>query len=231
MIRKSNSSVTEQLAFSLPAKDALGREDYFVSDANALAVAAVENWPNWPLNKLILVGPSGAGKTHLAMVWAQDAGARVVSATSLVDPVALAQGPLVVEDLHRITGNRDAETQAFHLHNLMQEGEHPLLVTSSMAPARMDFVVPDLKSRMSGTSVAMLEALDDMLLMALVMKMFSDRQIAIKPDLLNYVMPRLPRSFEAVRGFVETMDVRALAEKRPIGKGLARDVLAEISCD
>lgn len=231
MIRKSISSMTEQLAFSLPAKDALGREDYFVSDANALAVAAVENWPNWPLNKLILVGPSGAGKTHLAMVWAHDAGAQVVSATSLVDPVALAQGPLVVEDLHRIIGNRDAETQAFHLHNLMQEGEHPLLVTSSMAPARMDFVVPDLKSRMSGTSVAMLEALDDMLLMALVMKMFSDRQIAIKPDLLNYVMPRLPRSFEAVRGFVETMDVRALAEKRPIGKGLARDVLAEISCD
>ncbi|MEP3345559.1 MAG: DnaA/Hda family protein [Litoreibacter sp.] len=223
--------MSEQLAFTLPAKEALGREDYFVADANALAVAAVEDWANWPLNKLILVGPSGAGKTHLAMVWAQDAGARVVSARDLADPVDLAQGPLVVEDLHRIVGVRDSEVQAFHLHNLMQEGAHPLLVTTATAPARMDFALPDLQSRMSGTSVAKLEALDDMLLMALVMKMFSDRQIAIKPDLLNYVMPRLPRSFEAVRGFVEAMDVRALAEKRPIGKGLARDVLAEISCD
>ncbi|WP_298257286.1 DnaA/Hda family protein [uncultured Litoreibacter sp.] len=221
----------EQLAFSLPAKEALGREDYFVSDANALAVSAVEDWANWPLNKLVLVGPAGAGKTHLAMVWAQEADAQVVLAQALHEPMALARGALVVEDLHKIAGDRAQETQLFHLHNLMQEAGHPLLVTSAVAPARLDLVLPDLKSRMSGTSVAKLEALDDMLLMALVMKMFSDRQIAIKPDLLSYVMPRLPRSFEAVRGFVEGMDARALAEKRPIGKGLARDVLAEMSGD
>lgn len=223
--------MSQQLAFSLPAKEALGREDYFISGANALAVAAVENWANWPLSKMVLVGPAGSGKTHLAMVWAQDAGARLISAATIEDPAGLAQGPLVVEDLQLIAGDRAAETQLFHLHNLMQEGGHAMLVTSGVAPARLSFEVPDLKSRMAGTSVATLEALDDMLLMALVMKMFSDRQIAIKPDLLNYVMPRLPRSFEAVREFVETMDMRALAEKRPIGKGLARDVLEEISCD
>ncbi|SDW21089.1 AAA family ATPase [Litoreibacter albidus] len=223
--------MSEQLAFSLPAKEALGRENYFVSGANALAVAAVENWADWPLSKLVLVGPSGSGKTHLAMVWAQETEAAVVSADALDDPSALAHGPLVVEDLDRIAGSRADETQLFHLHNLMQQGGYPLLITSALAPARMTFVLPDLRSRMEGTSLAALEALDDALLMALVMKMFSDRQIAIKPDLLNYVMPRLPRSFEAVRGFVMKMDARALAEKRPIGKGLARDVLAQIDAD
>lgn len=221
----------EQLAFSLPAKEALGREDYFVSDANAMAVAAVEAWESWPLRKLVLVGPTGSGKTHLAMVWARETGAAVVDAQDLNDPTGLAQGPLVVEDLDQITGDRAAETQAFHLHNLMQEAGHPLLVTSALAPARMDFALPDLKSRMEGTSLATLEALDDALLMALVMKMFADRQIALKPDLLSYILPRLPRSFDAVRGFVEAMDARALAEKRPIGKGLARDVLAQISAE
>ncbi|SFR55298.1 DnaA ATPase domain-containing protein [Litoreibacter janthinus] len=218
----------EQLAFSLPAKEALGRDDYFVSGANALAVAAVESWADWPLNKMVLIGPPGSGKTHLAMVWAHEAGARVVGADALDDPMALAQGPLVVEDLHLIVGDRAKETQAFHLHNLMQEGGHPLLITSAIAPARLDFAVADLKSRMEGTSLATLEALDDALLMALVMKMFSDRQIALKPDLLSYILPRLPRSFDAVRSFVEAIDARALSEKRPIGKGLARDVLAEI---
>ncbi|SHE48563.1 dnaA protein [Litoreibacter ascidiaceicola] len=221
--------MSEQLAFSLPAKEALGREDYFVSGANALAVAAVENWLNWPLNKMVLVGPTGSGKTHLAMVWAHETSARIVRADALDDPVALAQGPLVIEDLHLIVGDRAAETQAFHMHNLMQEAGQPMLVTSARAPARIEFALPDLRSRMEGTSIATLEALDDALLMALVMKMFSDRQIALKPDLLNYILPRLPRSFDAVRGFVETMDARALAEKRPIGKGLARDVLAEIA--
>lgn len=221
--------MSEQLAFTLPAKEALGREDYFVSGANALAVSAVENWPKWPLSKLVLVGPPSSGKTHLAMVWARDTGASVVAASNVDDPNALARTPLVVEDLDQIVGDRAAETQLFHLHNLMQEGGYPLLVTSAVAPARMDFALADLRSRMEGTSLVTLEALDDALLMALVMKMFSDRQIALKPDLVSYIMPRLPRSFEAARDFVETMDSRALAERRPIGLKLAREVLAQMS--
>lgn len=219
----------EQLTFSLPAKEALGREDYFVSDANHLAVAAVENWAEWPLRKLVLVGPAASGKTHLAQVWAGEVGARVLAAGALdTDPTGLATGPMVIEDIDTIAGDRAAETTLFHLHNLMQSEGHPLLMTSSKAPGRLRFGLADVQSRMEGTSLATLDAPDDALLMALVMKMFADRQIALPPDVLAYAMPRLERSFGAARAFVEGVDGRALAEQRPIGKGLARDVLAEM---
>lgn len=221
--------MAEQLTFSLPAKEALGREDYFVSTANALAVSAVENWAEWPLGKLVLVGAGGAGKTHLAMVWAKEVGAQFCAAVQLDDPEAQASGPLVVEDIDAIVGDRQLETALFHLHNLMAERGHPLLMTSAIAPARAGFDLPDLQSRMAGSALAVIEALDDALLMALVMKMFADRQIALKPKVLAYALPRLPRQYEAVRQFVEQMDARALRDGRPLGKSLVRDVLADLS--
>lgn len=223
--------MAEQLTFSLPAKEALGREDYFVSSANALAVSALEDWPSWPLGKIVLVGPAGAGKTHLAMVWAKEVGAQVVDAAALAAPAAptdLANGPLVIEDIDHIAADATTETALFHLHNLMAERGHPLLMTAAKPPARISFGLADLQSRMSGTALAVIAALDDALLMALVMKMFSDRQVALKPEVLTYIQPRLPRNYEAVRHFVERMDSRALKEGRAFGKGLARDVLAEL---
>ncbi|PTX56637.1 DnaA protein [Litoreibacter ponti] len=221
--------MAEQLTFTLPAKVALGREDYFVSDANAVAVAVIEDWPNWPQGKLVLAAPSGAGKTHLAMVWAAEAGAQTAAARILADPETLATGPRVVEDIDQIAGNRAAETQLFHLHNLMAERGHPLLMTSAIAPARLELALPDLRSRLEATALASLDAPDDMLLTALVVKLFSDRQIALKPEVLSYALPRLPRSFAAARRFVERMDARALAEKKTPGRGLARAVLDEIA--
>lgn len=220
--------MAEQLTFALPAKEALGREDYFVSDANALAVAAVENWANWPLGKLVLVGGRGAGKTHLAMVWAKEVGAEVVKASTLSAPEAIAKGPVVVEDIEEIVGNTQVETAMFHLHNLMAERGYPLLMTSSVAPSRLGSSLPDLQSRLAGTSVAVIEMLDDALLMALVVKMFTDRQIALKPEVLTYALPRLPRDYDAVRRFVDLTDSRALSEGRSVGKGLMREVLAEL---
>jgi len=140
----------------------------------------------------------------------------------------MAHGPLVVEDIDHIAGDRAAQTALFHLHNLMAERGHPLLLTSAVPPARASFSLPDLQSRMSGTAVSGIEAMDDALMMALVMKMFADRQIALKPDVLAYALPRLPRNYAAVRQFVERTDTRALSEGRPLGKGLIREILGEL---
>lgn len=221
--------MAEQLILSLPVKPALGRDDYFVSAANALAVSAVENWRDWPQEKMVLVGPEGAGKTHLAYVWAGLSEARVTEARAIkADDVAeLASGPLVVEDLDQIAGDLDRETALFHLHNLLLAEGHSLLITSRMPPNRMTFALKDLASRMQAAPVVTLEALDDALLAAILVKLFTDRQININARVLDYVVPRISRSYAAARDFVAEMDARALREKKPIGRGLARAVLAD----
>ena len=130
-----------QLVLDLPARPALGRADFFVSPANRLALAQVEGWPGWPGGRLAVAGPQGAGKTHLAHVWAARAAARVLPAAELagLDLGALAGGAaLAVEDVDRLAGRgrRAAEEALFHLCNLLAAGGGSLLVTGREAPAR-----------------------------------------------------------------------------------------------
>ncbi|SDN45936.1 dnaA protein [Lutimaribacter pacificus] len=222
--------MAEQLGFDLPVRTALGREDFFVSPANAMAVAMIEGWRTWPARKLLLTGPAGAGKTHLAHVWAADSGARIVAAADLAgaDIPALAQTPVAVEDADRIAGDPASEEALFHLHNLVLAEGHSLLVTAAAQPQHWGLTLPDLQSRMQGTQAATLSPPDDRLLGAVLLKLFADRQINPTPDALNHLLRHMTRDFATARAVVAEMDRAALAGKRRISMALARDVLARI---
>lgn len=217
--------MAEQLAFSLSTKPALGRDNFFVSEANSLAVAALERAETWPNGKLILNGPVASGKTHLAHVWAGEVGAQLIDANSLatVEVAQIATGPLVVEDLDQMS--HDDEVALFHLHNLMLAEGHKLLMTCASVPAAMQIALPDLLSRLQGTTLVALDLPDDALLGVVITKMFADKQISVPGGLLDYVLPRIERSFVAARAFVAAMDARALRDGEPIGKRLAGKIL------
>jgi chromosomal replication initiation ATPase DnaA len=216
-----------QLSFDLPVRAALGREDFFVAPANAMAVALIEGWRDWPGRKLVLEGPEGAGKTHLAHVWAQASGARIMAARSLAgaDIPALATGPVAVEDVPLIAGDAAAENALFHLHNLTLAEGHSLLLTADRPAAHWGLHLPDLASRMQGTQATRLEAPDDRLLTALLAKLFADRQLIPTPDTIPYLVTRMDRSFDSARKLVATLDTAALAQGRPINRKLAAEVL------
>jgi len=217
--------MAEQLPLPLPTKSALGRDNFFVSEANQMAVAALEATDTWQGKKLVLCGPAASGKTHLAHVWATENAAKIIPASTLAtqDIAARATGPLVVEDIDR--ASPADETPLFHLHNLMHAEGHPLLLTTTTPPAKMATQLPDLKSRLTGATMVMLDPPDDVLLAVVLMKLFADRQINLPAGLLDYVVPRIGRSFAQARHFVDEIDARALSERRPIGKRLAGDIL------
>ncbi|MGO4916242.1 chromosomal replication initiator DnaA [Pseudogemmobacter sp. W21_MBD1_M6] len=218
----------QQLTFDLPGRAALGRDDFYVSPANAVAVATVTDWAHWPNGKLVLAGQTGSGKTHLAHVWAVEAAATVVPARDLtldrVDTLA-AQSHVVIEDVPLIAGQAEPEQALFHLHNLLQAGGGALLLTGTDAPTRWRLALPDLASRMQGTSVVTLDPPDDALLAAVLLKLFSDRQLAVSPALIGYLLRRMERSFAAAQTIVQTLDQRALREGRAIGQSMAAEVL------
>lgn len=220
-----------QLSFDLPARAALGREDFFVAPANAMAVALIENWQNWPGRKLLLEGPKGAGKTHLAHVWAQAAGARIVAATSLadVDIPDLASGPVAVEDVQDIAGDLAVENALFHLHNLTLAEGHALLLTADRPAARWGLELPDLASRMQGTQATRLEAPDDRLLAAVLAKLFADRQLIPTPDTIPYLVARMDRAFDSARLLVALLDQAALNQGRAINRKLAAEMLEQMT--
>ena len=217
--------MTRQLTFDLPLREARGRADFFVAPANALALASLDSWRHWPGGKMVLTGPPGSGKTHLTHVWAGAAGARVVEAGALPEDLpGLSQAPVAVEGADRIGGTA-AETALFHLHNLMAEAGQPLLVTAVGPPRDWGLRLPDLASRMQAAGVARLAPPDDALLAAVMMKLFADRQIAVAPALIQWLVPRMDRSFAAARDLVAALDARALAEARPITRAMAASLM------
>jgi chromosomal replication initiation ATPase DnaA len=223
----------EQLTLNLPVRPALQRDDFFVSDANSEAVTAIDAWRDWPSRKMLLVGPKGSGKTHLAHVWATDAQAQIIDASSLdADLVAdfvVTGGNIALENIDRIATDADRQNAAFHLHNLVLAEGGSLLMTTGRAPSAAPMSLPDLQSRIAGTQSVALAPPDDALLSTVMVKLFSDRQVEVPHTVIAYLAPRIERSFAGAAQAVDALDILALSERRPITRDLARRVMDKLS--
>lgn len=221
----NTAAAPRQLALNLGHQESHAREDFFAGPSNAAALKLIDSWPDWPSQAMVLIGPEGSGKSHLAAIWAEVSGARRLSARALVEadvPRALATGALVVEDAH--PGGFD-ETALFHLLNLAREDGAHLLLTARLAPAAWRLRIPDLASRLKALPVATVAAPDDMMLRALLVKLFADRQIAVDEGLIDAIVDRIERSFASVRTAVAYLDAEALRRKRPLTRALAVELL------
>ncbi|WP_293574765.1 chromosomal replication initiator DnaA [Phaeobacter sp.] len=220
--------MAQQLSFDLPAKPALGRDDFFVAPSNAMAVAMLDPTFAWPGGKLVLSGPKGSGKTHLAHVWASHSGAQILPAWELSKAAVpqLADGPIVVEDVPEIAGSADRQDALFHLHNLVLANGHPLMLTGRAAPHLWGMSLPDLQSRIDGAPHAQLQSPDDALLAVVLAKLFGDRQVTPKPDVIPYLVAHMDRSFAAAAQIVGELDRLALTEGRMVSRSLAVQLMA-----
>jgi chromosomal replication initiation ATPase DnaA len=214
-----------QLAFALPHAESLTRDNFLEGPANAAGLALIDSWPEWPSRTMMLVGPEGSGKSHLATIWAEQAGARSTAAHALTAtnvPAALATGALVVEDLKAAAFD---ERALFHLLNLAREDQVYVLITARIAPSALDIELRDLRSRLRALPVVSLQAPDDQLFRALIVKFCADRQLAIDETVVGYLATRIERSYAAARQAVELLDGEALRLGRPITRALAAEVL------
>ena len=216
----------EQLTFDMPAQTAMGRGDFMEAPCNAEALAAIENDANWPGGKLALVGPEGAGKSHLANIWCETAGGEVLEARALtLDLLPSLGSSVAVENADQLLAHPHAQEALFHLHNHLHNQGGKLLVTGRTPPARWAFTLPDLASRLSALQTVELGPPDDQVLSAVLGKLLTDRQIAPPDTLIPYLVRRMDRSFAAARRLVAELDHRALSEGRPINRALAAEVL------
>ena len=214
-----------QLAFALPHAESLTRDNFLEGPANEAGLALVERWPDWPNRIMLLVGPEGAGKSHLAAIWAEEAGARSISAHALTlsaVPGALATGALVVEDLKPADFD---ERAMFHLMNLAREDEAFVLMTARVAPSAFEVELRDLKSRLRAVPTVPLLPPDDQLFRALIVKFCADRQMSIDETVVSYLASRIERSYAAARHAVGLLDTEALRLGRPVTRALAAELL------
>ena len=214
-----------QLAFSLPHAESLSRDNFLEGPANAAGLGLIDAWPEWPNRVMWLAGPEGSGKSHLAAIWAEDAGARSTTATTLTAaavPGALATGALVVEDLQ---SKEFDERAMFHLMNLAREDEASVLITARVAPSAFEVELRDLRSRLRAVPTVPLLPPDDRLFRALIVKFCADRQMSIDETVVSYLASRIERSYAAARQAVDLLDSEALRLGRPVTRTLAAELL------
>lgn len=222
---------TRQLPLELETPPALGRGDFLVAPANALAVEMLDACAGWPQGRLLLIGPEGSGKSHLAAIIAGDHGASTVAGADLRpdDAPALLQGGMaVIDDADAVAGDPEAERALFHLWNLSAQQGAMLLLTARTPPRDWGIVLPDLHSRMQSMAAIRLGPPDEALLGAVLVKLFADRQVAVPPGLIDWLLPRMDRDLGLARRLVTALDREALAEKRPVTRKMTATLLDKL---
>lgn len=220
-----------QLVLDLTQAPRYGADDYLVTSSVTPAHDLVMAWPRWPGPALLLSGPEGAGKSHLAAVWAAEVDASIHDARGL-DMAALGH---VAPDSCLVVENIDlmevSETALFHLLNLVKEKPFWALLTTRQEPSLFWPRLADLSSRLRALPVARIEAPDDMLIRAVLVKLFDDRQLMVDEGVIDYIVRQIDRSLGAARRAVEEIDREALAIGRRITRVVAANVLGRLESD
>ncbi|MBQ8677859.1 MAG: DNA replication protein [Alphaproteobacteria bacterium] len=235
----NNNNITSQMALNFTYRPSLGRDDFMVASSNLAATTAIDLWPNWLYFAICIYGSSGCGKTHLANVFAQNVASLThhpyripfIQASSLTleqahDMFSLSPY-IVIEDLQNLH-NQEA---LFHLYNTYRDLGGNILFTCNQAPARLNFSLPDLRSRLNIVPIYEISAPDDQLLMALLLKLFNDRQITPSSELLNYILKNMQRSFSYARKLVEEIDNISLSRKRAVSIVIAKEAMSVLNSD
>src|SRR5271154_3935128 len=213
----------KQQALDLPVEPRYGGADFLVSDSNRAAFEWIERWPHWPTPALVLHGPPGSGKTHLAHLWCERSGAALIAGKGVtLEGSGVLSGAIAIDNAEHAP-----ERPLLHAYNLCLERGGTLLLTMGAPPAAQPIALADLRSRLRALLVAEIAPPDDELLAAVLLKHFADRQLRVAPGVVAYLVPRMERSFASAASLAAELDRRALAAGKPVTIKLARAVLSE----
>ena len=223
-----NNDIINQLVLNLGHRTALGRDDFLVSDCNTYAVSWIDKWPDWPASGLVIWGPQASGKSHLGHVWMSRIGALMLTVNDLdiYEPpdLVISHPAIYIDDLAEVVGNSEREVLFLHIYNLVVEQGKYILISSRTPPGRWNIKLADLRSRLNSLPAVMIASPDDRILGAVLLKLFSDRQLEVGVEVIQFAITRMVRTFAAAEKLVHTVDLTAMATKRRVRIPLLRVV-------
>lgn len=219
----------KQYPLPLPPRSMMGFDDFLPATCNQEALRWIEAWPRWNEPYLLIQGPHGSGKTHLANLFQSRSQAHILEASDIesgdLRKIVSEQKALILDDAKDIVTSH--QEVVFHLMNMVREKNIFLLMTSYEPPASWPLKLQDLRSRLLAIPHATIAAPDETLLSALLVKHFYDHQMTVSGDVIEYILARTERSFSAMRALVSILDRTSLSERRAITVAFVKHVLEE----
>lgn len=221
---KKTKIKSSQIPLSFDIDPSSGRDDLIQSQSVKAAISIVDQWPDWPSHIVILAGPTGAGKSHIASIWLEKSSGRTVSLETATDELVeqARLSPILIEDIDQSGFD---ETKLFHVLNAAREAGSSILMTTRIWPASWSIKLPDLASRIKAATTIEIGEPDELLLTQVIFKLFADRQIEIDEKIVNFLVLRMERSLAVAQEIVSEMDRIALSRKVPVGRNIAAEVL------
>ena len=219
---------SKQLYFELPNKTSLGLEDYIVADSNNFAFDLIVKMVKGEINFGLISGPPYSGKTHLSKILIKNASNYKSfyidrDYQNILDRFEDSD-ILILENIDKVKHDK-AEEDLFHIINLVKENNKKLLMTSRKSISEIDLSLEDLKSRLNSILEAKIKEPDDQLMELILIKIFNDKQLKINPNVIDFLMSRLVRSYKSINLFVEKIDNFSLERGKKITIPLINDLL------
>jgi chromosomal replication initiation ATPase DnaA len=213
----------QQLYLDFPIKPKYFTEDFFITSANQRAIEIFQKWPNWGSGNfariLLLHGEHGSGKTHLAYIWRNLAKAKIIGLNDLHN-LYFSEKSLILENIQNIN-----QEILLHLINIAEERQQYLLLTASCSPANLKITLPDLRSRLMAIPSVGIESPDEELLKAVLLKHISDRNLQINAVAVDYLIPRIDRSFTKLVHLINKLEYFSKINKKPITIPLIKEAM------
>jgi chromosomal replication initiation ATPase DnaA len=208
----------QQIPFALPVDPSMGEDDFLITPSNQMAASQLNQ--DGPV---LLLGPKGTGKSHLARIWQKRNKAALFDVAR--GDIAALHSAVMWEDADHTGWNAHTQENAFHLLNTVKEKKLALLITAATPPAQWKLTLADLRSRLLALPVAQMDMPDDALVAGLLLKHFKDRQLRVSEEVLNYMIPRIARDGVVIERVVRELDTLSLANNRAITIPLIRKIL------
>ncbi|MGH8123817.1 MAG: HdaA/DnaA family protein [Rudaea sp.] len=132
---------------------------------------------------------------------------------------------LAIDDLDAIAGNRTAEHALFDLYNRCKVEKSTLLFAAAQAPAQIGIMLPDLVSRLSSCTQAVLKPLSDEGRRDVLRERGAARGIVLDDAALDWLFTRVQRDLGSLTGLLDRLDRESLAAKRRVTVPFLRSLL------
>ena len=215
----------DQLTFKFPFSKKYYEQDFFVSNNNFSAFKLIDSWPNWPGKWLNIFGEMGSGKTHLSKILEKKINkAKLIDAKNvdgkLIDN--LSDYKCLIIDSY---DNNIEEKLFYSILNHSKQLDNYLLINSNNSIKSLKIKLEDLRSRINSFIFIGIELPTDDLLKVIITKTLSDKQIAISPKLIDFIIKNTERSYEKTIKFIKEIDEVSLSTGKSININLIKKVL------